>query len=165
MNSWQRRFPVLVGAVVVLLLGLSPGLLRAEAAPDFSLRDQSGALVSMSDFEGTPLVLHFWATWCPYCKKLQPGLEQLSVAFKDRGMVLLGISFREDEGVDPQAVLRQRGHTFNTLVEGDAVAQRYGVRGTPTTVFIDRRGQIAGITHTSDPDDPELVSLSEQIVD
>ena len=50
------------------------------------------------------------------------------------------------------------------LEEGDEVAEMYRVRGTPTTVFIDRDGRIVGMTHTSDPDDPLLQSLTDQIL-
>ena len=104
---------------------------------------------------------YYGTWWCPYCKKLQPGLERLSVEYRDRDLVLLGISFSEDDGAQPQKTLDARGHTFKTLVLGDAVAQDYGVKGTPTTFFIDREGTIKAVTHTSDPDDPILRSSAE----
>lgn len=132
-------------------------------APAFTLRDATGNEVSLADFEGRPLVLHFWATWCPYCKKLQPGLQRLSRDYEDTGLVLLGISFREDEGVQPQAVLERRGLSFKTLVNGDSVASKYKVRGTPTTFFIDRQGSIAALTSTSNPDDPVLKKHADTI--
>ncbi len=140
-------------ALVVALLGSTA---HAETAPSFTLLDAQGVQVSLSDFRGKPLVLHFWATWCPYCKKLQPGLERLARAHASSGLVVLGISFREDEGAQPQAVLRERGLTFATLLAGEQVAQAYGVRGTPTTFFIDRKGAIVAMTQTSGPDDPVL---------
>ena len=55
------------------------------------------------------------------------------------------------------------GQEEGPLVEGIEVARAYGVRGTPTTVFIDADGQIVGITNTSDPDDPELETLAASI--
>ena len=154
--------------LVALLMCLSSAQLQAgarvgEPAPEFVLPDASGKLVSLKDFRGKPLVIHFWATWCPYCKKVQPGLQALANDYQDREMVLLGISFREDQGATPQAVLVSRGFSFSTLLGGDEVAEMYGVRGTPTTVFIDRRGVIIGMTHASDPEDPILESLGFQI--
>ncbi len=151
-----RYFRLLTLIAAVMLTPLS---VNASPAPDFALADARGKQVQLQDFKGQPLILHFWATWCPYCKKLQPGLQALADEYQAQGLVLLGISFREDEGVQPQAVLNERGHSFSTLVAGEEVASLYGVRGTPTTVFIDRRGQIVGVTNTSAPDDPKLREL------
>ena len=80
--------------------------------------------MSLADYRGRPLVLHFWATWCPYCKKLQPGLDRLRQRHVEQDLMVLGISFREDEGAEPQAVLQQRGLGFSTLVAGGKVARR-----------------------------------------
>ena len=146
-------------ALSVSLLSV-PALADIQTAPDFTLADAQGQQVSLADFKGRPLILHFWATWCPYCKKLQPGLEALAQEFEGEGLVLLGVSFREDEGIDPQAVLAERGHTFKTLVKGIEVSRIYGVRGTPTTLFIDSAGNIVGTTNTSAPDDPVLHQLA-----
>jgi cytochrome c biogenesis protein CcmG/thiol:disulfide interchange protein DsbE len=133
---------------------LSANTAQAEIAPGFSLQNAEAETVSLSDFAGQPLVLNFWATWCPYCRKLQPGLQDLQKQYAASGLVVLGISFREDEGVKPQDVLDNRGHSYMTLVDGDAVATHYGVKGTPTTFFIDRQGNIVGRTSTSDIEDP-----------
>ena len=149
-------------ALCSLLLPGGP-LQASDKAPEFVLPDAAGTMVSLSRFRGRPLVLHFWATWCPYCKKLQPGLQRLEDNFGDSRLVVLGISFREDEGADPQGVLDKRGYRFRTLLHGDDVARTYGVRGTPTTFFIDRQGRVVGMTHTSDPQDPVLAELASTI--
>jgi cytochrome c biogenesis protein CcmG/thiol:disulfide interchange protein DsbE len=146
----------LLSLVLSVCLLSIPALADIQTAPDFTLADAQGQQVSLADFKGHPLILHFWATWCPYCKKLQPGLEALAQEFEGEGLVLLGVSFREDEGTNPQAVLAERGHTFKTLVKGIEVSRIYGVRGTPTTLFIDSAGNIVGTTNTSAPDDPVL---------
>lgn len=136
----------------------------SDLAPEFDLKDSAGNTVSLADFKGKPLVLHFWASWCPYCKKVQPGLEALVVDNASHDLVLMGISFREDDGVLPQEVLSKRGHIFKTLVLGDDVARAYGVRGTPTTFFISREGELMGVTNTSDPNDPALARLAGAII-
>jgi cytochrome c biogenesis protein CcmG/thiol:disulfide interchange protein DsbE len=148
--------------LLLALLSLTPVVATAEKAPDFNLADEEGRQVSLSDYAGSPLVLHFWASWCPYCKKLQPGLDALAIEYEKSGIVLLGINFREDEGVNPQAVLRQRGMHFKTLVRGDEAARSYAVRGTPTTFFIDSQGHTVGVTNTSDPNDPVLRALANK---
>ena len=133
----------------------------ADTAPAFTLPDANGELVSLSDYQGHALILHFWATWCPYCKKLQPGLEAVAQQYAEQGLVLLAVSYNEDEGAEPQAVLQRRGHHFKTLVDGDAVARLYSVPGTPTTFFINRKGDIVGKTNTSSPEDPVLQHLAQ----
>ena len=157
--SLFRSFNVTTHLLLLALLSLTPIIASAEKAPAFTLADEEGRQVSLSDYAGKPLILHFWASWCPYCKKLQPGLDALAMEYEKSGLVLLGINFREDEGVIPQDVLRQRGMYFKTLVEGDEVARSYAVHGTPTTFFIDGRGQSVGVTNTADPNDPLLREL------
>ena len=164
MNNYRLRRLLAVAVLCLFTAQLQAGARVGEKAPHFVLPDASGELVSLKDFRGQPLVLHFWATWCPYCKKVQPGLQAIADTHRESGLVLLGVSFREDRDATPQSVLEERNLRFRTLVEGDEVAEMYGARGTPTTVFIDRDGRIVGMTHTSDPNDPLLQSLTDQIL-
>lgn len=165
MNLPMRSFACTALAILFLnplaaLAGASVG----DKAPPFVLAAADGELVSLNDYRGKPRVLHFWATWCPYCEKVQPGLQALADAHGDQGLVVIAISFREDPGTRPQAVLEARGLSLRTLVEGDETAAMYGVKGTPTTFFINRKGRIIGKTHTSDPADPVLEKLAAEIL-
>lgn len=136
-----------------------------ELAPNWQLQDEAGHLIQASDFKGKPLIIHFWATWCPYCKKLQPGLNHLYLKYQNEGLQLIAISFNEDEGAKPQAVLDARGLSFQTAIEGDKVARDlFAVSGTPTTVFINNKGQIVAKTMLSDPNDPRLEQAVKLIV-
>jgi len=127
-----------------------------ETAPLWSLQKQSGEVVSLSDFKESVVIVHFWATWCPYCKKLQPGLERLLQQYKDKGLNVIAISFYEDEGADPAGTLKSRGMSFETVVNGDDVAKLYRVKGTPATFVINHLGKVVFATSTSDPNNPEL---------
>jgi thiol-disulfide isomerase/thioredoxin len=134
-------------------------------APQWELYDEQNKLTRSSDFKDKPLIIHFWATWCPYCKKLQPGLDRLYKKYQSQGLEVIAISFWEDEGATPQASLIERGHSFKTLVNGDHVAkQLFGVKGTPTTVFISKDGSILATTRISDPNDPRLEKIIKQMV-
>lgn len=133
-------------------------------APAFTLKTEAGETVSLSDYKGKPLILHFWATWCPYCKKLQPGLDRLHTQYKGQELEVLGISWWEDEGATPQAVLEKRGIKFKTVVNGDDVSKLYGVKGTPTTFFINRKGEVINVTRISDPNSPELEEYTKKII-
>ena len=137
--------------LVALSLCLFVSMSVAQPAAEFSLKTSTGEQVSLTDFKGQATVIHFWATWCPYCKKLQPELNRLAEQYKDKQVNFIAISIWEDEGADPQGVLKERGHKFQTLINGDEVTKLYGVNGTPTTVFIDANGNIVGVSTQSDP--------------
>ena len=137
--------------LIALSLYLFSYVCIAQTAADFSLKTSTGEQISLADFTGQATVIHFWATWCPYCKKLQPELNRVAAEYKDKQVNFIAISIWEDEGADPQAVINERGHKFQTLVNGDKIAELYGVKGTPTTVFIDAGGNIVGVSTQSDP--------------
>ncbi len=148
-----------------LVLSLFLSVAQAVEAPEFTLKDADGHEVSLSDYRGKALILHFWATWCPYCKALQPGLDKLYKKYQADGLELLAISWWEDEGVHPQKELQERGHSFLTLLNGDEVAKLYGVKGNPTTFYIDRNGQVLWVTNDSDPDNPDMEKAILKMLD
>lgn len=138
---------------------------QEQLMPSWQLKTQAGESVSSEDLLGKPLILHFWATWCPFCKKLQPGLDKLYSQYKDQGLQFVAVSFREDPGTKPQDVLDARGHSFTTLVDGDEVAMgKFAVRGTPTTFFIYADGRVLGVTGTSNPDEPGLEKAVQTLI-
>ncbi|GGJ03146.1 hypothetical protein GCM10007978_45860 [Shewanella hanedai] len=150
--------------LLILLNGTSQAMEMLNMAPDFSLPDPQGKVHTLAEYKGKPLILHFWATWCPYCKKLQPGLDSIAKDYKDADLQVLGISFNEDDGAMPGEMLKKRGIHFPTLINGESVAKSYGVPGTPTTVFINRAGEIVWVTNISDPNDPSLNAAAEFIL-
>ncbi len=138
--------------------------LEADIAPAWQLKDEAGQTIKSADYAGKPLIIHFWATWCPYCKKLQPGLDRLYTQYKKDGLELISISIREDEGATPQSVLDARGLSLKTVVNGEKVAADFNVQGTPTTIFIDKKGNIIAQTQSSDPEDPRLEQVVKYLV-
>jgi len=127
----------------ILLLWTIPNAIAEgyPTAPAWNLTTQAGKPISLSDYQGKPVILHFWATWCPYCKKLQPKLVELQKKYQSSGVEIVSISFNEDDDARPQDEINHRGYDFITAVNGESVASQYGVRGTPTTFFINRQGQ------------------------
>ncbi len=155
---------------IVLLLG-SLLSLNGEAhdhienkAPNWELQTQAGENISLADYQGQPVILHFWATWCPYCKKLQPKLVELEEKYKNSGIKIVSISFNEDEGAMPQDSIKERGYNFITAVNGDEVAEEYGVKGTPTTFFINRHGIVIFKSTSSNIEDPRLELAVQEII-
>jgi cytochrome c biogenesis protein CcmG/thiol:disulfide interchange protein DsbE len=116
------------------------GSALGQLAFDFSLDDTSGQRIKLSDLRGHPVVINFWASWCPPCRQELPALQSAYQRFHDQGVILLGVNVRESaEAV--QNFAPQFGLTFPLLLDQDgAVSERYQVRGTPTTVFLDAEG-------------------------
>jgi len=119
---------------------LPPGDL-AGAAPAFTLRDLDGSPVSLADFRGKVVVLNFWATWCPPCRREIPDFIDLQEEYGSRGVQIVGIALDEPEKV--QAFARQNGMNYPVLLGSDEVSMKYGgIEGIPTTFIIDKNGRI-----------------------
>ena len=119
------------------------GNAAAEAgvpAPDFALALADGRHLRLSDLRGRPVVINFWATWCGPCRIEMP--ELLRAAAVDPELALLAVNLQEERAaVEPFAEALGMATPVVLDREGD-VADRFGVRGLPTTVFIDRDGSI-----------------------
>ncbi len=136
----------------------------AEYAMPWELTTQSGAVISSEQYKGKPVILHFWATWCPYCKKLQPTLVELQKKYQAQGIELVAISFHADNDAFPQDELKKRGYSFLTAVQGEDVAKQYDVKGTPTTFFINKNNEIIFKTSSSSKDDPRFGLAIQEII-
>ncbi len=112
-------------------------------APMFSVRALDGKMLRLSDYRGRPVILDFWATWCGPCKASMPHLTTLQGRYRDRGLVVIGLSV--DDG-DPQKVRRfadRLGIGFRVAMADEKVLDLYGpIRAIPTTFFINRRGEV-----------------------
>ena len=86
----------------------------APIAPAWQLKTQSGEMISSTQFQGQAIILHFWATWCPYCKRLQPKLVELEKQYQNQGVKIVAISFNEDDDALPQDEIASRGYNFIT---------------------------------------------------
>jgi len=148
---------------IIFIHLLFSGQALSQDIHDWSLKTQNGKDISLSLYKDKPIILHFWATWCPYCKKLQPKLVELQKKYQSSGVEIIAISFNEDEGALPQDVLASRGYTFLTAINGDEVAESYSVRGTPTTFFINKNKEVIFKSTSSNVNDPRLDLAMKEI--
>lgn len=150
LNKWLKAMLCLF-----VMSSLSSSVL-AYKAPDFTLFDQSGNSITLKDYRGKGLIIHFWGSWCPFCKELQPGLDVLYRKYKKSGLEVLAVSIGESPIADPEKALRALGVSFKTAVNGDKVARIYNVAGTPASYFINRVGEVVWVTNTANAFDPEV---------
>ncbi|MBV8559899.1 MAG: TlpA family protein disulfide reductase [Acidimicrobiia bacterium] len=139
---------VLVGAVVAAVLLTSGGKNKAktaagEAAPDFtlpSLQDGKGP-ISLASYKGTPVLVNFWATWCTPCEQEMPLLEAAHARWGSK-VQFIGID-RQDYKPDALAFAQRTHVTYPLAADPNATLDgAYRLRGMPTSVFIDRNGNV-----------------------
>ena len=111
-------------------------------APDFQVTRFNGETLRLSDLHGQVVVLNFWASWCPPCRREMPSFEQAWLDSRDDGVVFVGLATGDLEA-DARAFAAQVGVTYPLGLDPDgAVANDYLVRVMPTTYFIDREGLV-----------------------
>ncbi|MBI2526857.1 MAG: redoxin domain-containing protein [Candidatus Rokubacteria bacterium] len=150
-RRWVRwAIPVAAIPVIVLLAygfrtdpRAIPTPLVGKPAAAFSLKTFDGPEISLAGLRGRVVVVNFWASWCyPACYEEAPVLERGWRAYKDRGVMLVGINIQDKEEPARQFLARFN-HTFpNAPDPTGRVSVDYGVYGVPETFFIDPAGRI-----------------------
>jgi len=120
-----------------------PSPLVGRPAPSFTLTAFDGAPVTLEAQRGRVVVVNFWASWCyPACYEEAPVLERGWRAYRDRGVVVIGVDI-QDTTEAAKKFVRDFGLTFpNARDPSGKVSVDYGTYGVPETFFIDRRGRI-----------------------
>lgn len=114
---------------------------QSRQQADFTLTDLDGKPWNLKDLKGKVVLLNFWATWCPPCRKEMPDLEMLYRRFGAQGFIILGIDDEETETVKP--FIAQQGITYPVLLDpGRKVNTLFRIEGIPKTFVYDRDGKI-----------------------
>ncbi|MFQ5341691.1 MAG: redoxin domain-containing protein [Anaerolineae bacterium] len=116
-----------------------------QPAPGFTLRTPDDDTISLSDFAGQPVLINFWATWCPPCRYEMPFLQAAYDKYKDQSFVVLAVDIQETaEVVKP--FLQELGLTFPVAMDrSGAVSSAYRIQAIPTSIFVDRQGVVVDI--------------------
>ncbi len=111
-------------------------------APNFSLEDLQGNSIHLSEYEGKVVLLNFWATWCMPCRQEMPGLESLWQRYKDKGLVVIGVSNDDADKHERVAnFVKKVGLSFPIALDAESnVSHLYEVSGIPASYLIDRKG-------------------------
>ncbi|HXP86150.1 MAG TPA: redoxin domain-containing protein [Bryobacteraceae bacterium] len=138
-----------IAAVAVGLAACSSSPKRAsakdrKAAPDFALKDATGATVKLSNLKGKVVLLNFWATWCGPCKVEIPWFIEFQQTYKDRNFTVVGVSMDDDGWASVKPYVTEKKINYRIVIGDDMLAKVYGgVESLPTTFVIDRFGRIA----------------------
>jgi cytochrome c biogenesis protein CcdA len=111
-------------------------------APDFTLTTFKGTTISLEDLRGKPVVINFWASWCPPCRIEAPLIERTWRAYKKRGPIFIGVNI-QDRKEDALNYIREFDITYpNGPDPTGEIAIDYGVSGLPVTFFVSSRGEV-----------------------
>ena len=115
---------------------------RLRESIDFALTDLNGRTWKLGDLRGKVVLVNFWATWCPPCRKEMPDLQELYSRFKEKGLVILAITDEAIEKAKP--FIEEKQYTFPVLLDsGRKVNEAFRVDGIPKTFIYDRAGKLA----------------------
>ena len=114
---------------------------EGDDAPLFSLKLLDDGEFRLADMKGKPVVLNFWASWCPPCRMSIPKVKQLQEKFKDSKVVILGINVENDAGIAANFARKERIN-YAILTGNEKVERAYRVSGIPAFLVIDTEGRI-----------------------
>ena len=120
---------------------------QENLAPDFQLAGLDGQLVTLSDLRGKPVLLNFWTTRCGSCRFEMPFIQDIyeDEEFLSKGLVILAISI-DEEPYEVKKYMVDNGLTFTVLLDTEQeTAQKYNIRGIPSTFFINEDGIIKSV--------------------
>jgi len=138
----------MLGMAASLLLASSTGAGEISGpAPNFTLQSRNGEQVSLEDLKGQVVMINFWATWCAPCRKEMPHLEALHQRYSNLGFTLLGVNVDKDtSGVEKY--LKETPVSFTVLLDpASKVSELYDVVAMPSTVMVDREGNLRYMHH------------------
>jgi len=150
-RSWMRLL-FEVALILTIVLGIRMWFQRdlpSGPAPDFQAVLIDGKLVNIKDYRGEPLLLHFWASWCKFCK-----LSESSITSIDKDWQVLSVAFQSgDKEAVIQHMKERRIESWTVVPDQDGrLAELFGVKAVPASYIIDGKGEIrvkeVGVTTT-----------------
>ena len=132
-------------STIILGLCLSVSVQASDIsgpAPNFTLKSSSGKNIKLSELRGQVVLLNFWASWCGPCRQEMPLLDDLHKRYSKLGFTVLGVNVEEDSS-KAKNMLRSIPVTFPILFDtNNTVSKAYNVSAMPSTVMIDRDGNM-----------------------
>lgn len=156
----MKKYSILLFFVVLFVFGIigcrknvkvepenktNPAVEKSESsdlAPNFDLTSTDGKNIKLSDYRGKIVIIDFWATWCPPCRKGIPDLIELQKEFKNN-LVVIGISLDQDTKSDVVPFMKKYGINYPVVYGTNQVIMDYGsINAIPTSFIINKEGKI-----------------------
>jgi len=151
-------FVVFILSFNVFALDLAVNKQDNQEAPGFTLQDLSDKYISLKDFQGKPVILFFWTTWCPHCRSQIQDLSKEYGRLKFLGIQLLAIDINEPK-VRVKDFSEQHSIAYPILLDyNGAIATKYGVIGVPTIIFISKDSKVIYFSNSLPSDYKEMIS-------
>ena len=131
-----------VAAALLLAVPASGAGSASGPAPQFTLDSRAGSKISLAQYKGQVVMLNFWASWCGPCRQEMPLLENIYKKYNKMGFTLIGVNVEPDSKA-AEGFLKETPVSFPVIYDKDStVSKAYDVAGMPSTVIIDRKGNI-----------------------
>lgn len=113
-----------------------------RTAPELALERLDGGMLGRNDVKGLTVIVNFWATWCPPCRKEMPALQRAWESLRDENILLIGIAVGENKPAVARYVEKMNLEFPIALDPTTDTSSAWGVRGLPTTYVVDPSGRI-----------------------
>ncbi|MEZ5557338.1 MAG: TlpA disulfide reductase family protein [Pseudomonadales bacterium] len=151
--------------LTVLLSGNAGAVTLEEPAPDFTLKSLGGGNLRLDEYRGQVVLINFWASWCGPCRQEMPILDRLHQRYEDTGFAVLGVNV-EGDARPAQEIVDKTQVSFPVLIdEGQKVSELYQLEAMPSTVVVDRDGNVRYVHRGYKPgDEDKYVEVVKQLI-
>ena len=153
MQDSAPRFLKQAAMALVLMAGTAYAADAGGPAPSFTLAALTGQQAALSQYKGQVVMVNFWATWCGPCQQEMPLLDQMYKKYKPAGFTLIGVNV-DKEAPAVKELMARKPVSFPVLLDpANQVSKAYHVDEMPSSVLIDRKGEIRYIHRGYRPGD------------
>lgn len=153
MPAGRLAAAALAAALIAVAPATPAGQSGSEPAPAFTLPTRDGGSISLEHLRGQVVMINFWASWCGPCRQEFPILDEMYRKYRPMGFTLVGVNV-ESETADAERFLESTPVTFPIAWDSaNAVSGAYGVSAMPTTLIVDRKGNVRWLHRAYKPGD------------